>query len=294
MTTAPPKRDACGLRIQLLGAFRVSAGGGRIEAAEWPRRKAAGIVKLLALAPRHRLHREQVVDLLWPDFAPDAGLNNLHRTLHVARRVLQPDLTPGAPAAHLRLSGEVLDLCPSGRLSIDVEAFEAAAAVARQADEPAAYEAALRLYTGELLPEDRYDDWATGRRDRLSRLYLELSVELARLQATSGNLNAAISTLQRVVVNDPAHEEAHAILMRLHALAGRRHQALRQYQQLCAALRVELSTEPSADTQRLRQAILAGRVPIQELEIARPPAGAGPPRSAGRNGGWTRARHRDW
>jgi hypothetical protein len=37
--------------------------------ASWRLRKAAGLVKLLALAEGHRLHREQAMDLLWPDLA---------------------------------------------------------------------------------------------------------------------------------------------------------------------------------------------------------------------------------
>jgi DNA-binding SARP family transcriptional activator len=31
----------------------------------WRLRRARTLVKLLTLAPRHRLHREQVVDALW-------------------------------------------------------------------------------------------------------------------------------------------------------------------------------------------------------------------------------------
>jgi DNA-binding SARP family transcriptional activator len=44
---------------------------------------------------------------------------------------------------------------------VDVDAFEAAAARARTARDPTAYERALGLYGGELLPEDRYEPWRT-------------------------------------------------------------------------------------------------------------------------------------
>ena len=52
-------------------------------------RKAGGLVKLLALAPGHRLHREQVMNLLWPNHEAEAAANNLYRSLHFARRVLE-------------------------------------------------------------------------------------------------------------------------------------------------------------------------------------------------------------
>ncbi len=44
-----------------------------------------------------------------------------------------------------------------------------------------AYRAALALYTGELLPENRYDDWAEDRRDELGALAAELADELDAL-----------------------------------------------------------------------------------------------------------------
>jgi len=45
------------LRIELLGAFRVSIGTRTIEAEAWRLRKAASLVKLLALAPDVLSHR---------------------------------------------------------------------------------------------------------------------------------------------------------------------------------------------------------------------------------------------
>ena len=55
------------LRIWLLGGFQVGVGSRTIPRDAWHLRKAAALVKLLALAPSHLMHREQIVDLLWPD-----------------------------------------------------------------------------------------------------------------------------------------------------------------------------------------------------------------------------------
>jgi DNA-binding SARP family transcriptional activator len=43
------------IRIELFGGFRVTINGRPIAEEDWRRRKAAALVKLLALAPRHRL-----------------------------------------------------------------------------------------------------------------------------------------------------------------------------------------------------------------------------------------------
>ena len=76
--------------------------------------------QVVALAPYHRLHREQAMDLLWPDLASRSAANNLHQALHAARRTLEPD---AADFRYLTLRDEQLFLCPDGALRVDVDAF---------------------------------------------------------------------------------------------------------------------------------------------------------------------------
>jgi DNA-binding SARP family transcriptional activator len=64
-------------------------------------RAAKRLVRLLALAPQQRLHREHVIDRLWPHMGPEDGANNLHKALYVARRILEPDLPPRRAASYL-------------------------------------------------------------------------------------------------------------------------------------------------------------------------------------------------
>ena len=162
------------LRIWLLGGFRVSVGSRSIREEEWHLRKKS-LIKVLALSPGHHLHREQVTELLWPDLHQEAALNNLHYALHVARRTLEPAVLAGSSATasrYLHLQDEQLTLCPDSPLWVDVEAFEEAAATARHSLQPAAFRAAIDLYSGELLPQDRYEVWAEQRRAELRGRYL--------------------------------------------------------------------------------------------------------------------------
>ena len=164
--------------VSLLGGFTAAVDGGPVPERAWRLKKARELVKLLALAPGHRLHREQVMDVLWRDRAPAAAANNLHQAVYVARRALDGNA--------IVIREDLLHLAAD----VDVDRLELAAADARRARTPAAYRAALSLYGGELLPENRYDDWAEGRRDELSELAAELadgaafgSAEAARLPA---------------------------------------------------------------------------------------------------------------
>ncbi len=262
------------MRVWLLGGFRASVGSRVVEDAEWRSRKAAAVVKLLALAPGHRLHREQITALLWPDLGSKAASNNLHRSLHAARRILGGER---ATSPRLRLDGDLVSLCPERPLRTDVEAFEEAAMSARRAREPGAYRAAIELYAGELLPENRYEAWAEGRREELRNLSLTVLSELADLHEARGEHAPAIEALMRVVREEPTNEAAHASLMRLYAASGRRREALGQYGKLESILAVELDARPDAETRRLYREIQAGRLPTAR-PAERPPGDSRPPR----------------
>ena len=153
-------------------------------------------------------------------------------------------------------------LCPHGQVWVDAVAFEEAVNTARRSKDPAAYRAAIELYSGELLPEDRYEEWAEGRRQELRQTFLSLLVELAGLYQERGaeeDLAPAVQALQRVLAEEPTNEEAHVGLMRLYASSGRSGEALRQYGWLTEALFSGLGAEPSASTRSLREEISAGR-----------------------------------
>ena len=256
------------VRVRLLGGFRVSVGPRAITQDAWRLRKAAALVKLLALASGHRLHREQAMDLLWPDANRRASSNSLRSILHAARKILDPTMG----SRYLASEDETLVLCPEGDLWVDVDAFEEAAATARRAKEPATYRVAIDLYGGDLLPEDRYEEWTEGRRNELRQLYLALLVELAGLYEERREHDLAIEVLLKVTAEEPTSEEAHVALMRLHALLGRPERALAQYERLRDTLSRGLGTQPAASSHSLRDEIAAGNLsmtpagPSQEEE----------------------------
>jgi DNA-binding SARP family transcriptional activator/DNA-binding CsgD family transcriptional regulator len=251
------------LWIKLLGWFQVRVGTRDIPELAWGR-KAAGLIKLLALTPDHRLHRDQVQEALWPEATPAAGANRLHRTLHSARRTLEPDLRHAGQSAYLQLHGNMLILASSGAMWVDIDAFATAHLRAHRQMDPAAYHRALDLYTGDLLPEERYEEWAVSRREELRAMYLDGLLELAHLHEERGELEAAIQVLRRLVVSEPAHEEASVRLIRLYAQDGERYQALHQYQHLREALKREFDAEPTEVTERLYQRIRTGWYPMRE------------------------------
>jgi DNA-binding SARP family transcriptional activator len=100
------------VRVKLLGSFTISVGSRTISQDEWRLRKAANLIKLLALAPGHRLHREQLMEALWPDLGTNAASNNLRRVLHSTRKTLDP----AVGSRYLASQEGWLALCPGGAL----------------------------------------------------------------------------------------------------------------------------------------------------------------------------------
>src|SRR5215471_1115265 len=68
----------------------------------------------------------------------------------------------------------------------------------------------------------------------------------------------ALDAARRLTTIDPLREAGHQLLMRGLAGAGRRSDALRQYDELAHLLHKHLSVRPDADSEMLRQSIKNG------------------------------------
>ncbi|WP_129285678.1 AAA family ATPase [Streptomyces sp. GZWMJZ-114] len=246
---APP------LRVRLLGGFSVTRDGGAPSAQRWARPSARTLVKLLAVAPGHRLHREEVMSVCWPEADARAAAGSLRVALHAARHALEPELPPRAASSYLVADGALLSLAP-GLVRVDADEAESAARASLRLGRMPELSAALCLFTGELLPEDRYAHWAAARRGQLALLRERLLLRLAE-----GHLDAAperaAAFAQQVLAASPAEELAHRVLIDALLRQGLRRRAVHQYHVCREALDTELGVRPAPETERLHRAALA-------------------------------------
>jgi DNA-binding SARP family transcriptional activator len=225
------------VQVRLLGGFTVLVDGEPKPAGRWRRRHAATLVKLLALSPRGGLHRDRVVDALWPDATLDVALPRLHKAAHYARRDL-------GDREAVVLRDEVVALFPHATLEVDAITFEAAADVALAAKpvSPEACTQALK-HAGELLPGDLAVWWLDEPRERL------------RLRAAE--LLRGARRWAELVRMEPAHEQAHVELVREAVASGDRTSALRRYARMERALSTEFGISPGPEALALRERLLA-------------------------------------
>jgi DNA-binding SARP family transcriptional activator/pimeloyl-ACP methyl ester carboxylesterase len=226
------------VEIRLLGGFEVEVDGRTVPAEAWSRRHGSLLVKVLALAPGHRMHREQVLDALWPDVEIDSAVARMHKAAHYARTAL-------GRGDGVVLARGTVSLFPAHEVVVDIVTFEAAAATGHVDD-------ALDRYHGELLPDDPYEEWAFVPRERLQLRYREL-------------LRAA-QRWDELVLLDPTDEAAHVARMERLLDAGDRAGARRQFESLERVLHAELGIGPSAEALALYE-----RTHARQASPAAPP-----------------------
>jgi len=221
-----------GVQVGLLGGFSVVRDEALVPGDAWRRRHAAQLVQLLALSRDRRMHREQVVDALWPGLPWDDAAPRLHKAAHYARRALDD---PGAVV----LRHELVTLFPDrDDVEIDVDEFSRSATRALRAGDEALAAVALQWYGGPLLPHDPYQPWTEEPRRAVRQQHLDLLRLLGRWND--------------VLLEEPANEEAHLHIARQRAEAGDHRGALLQLERLEQALRGELGASPGPDAVRLR------------------------------------------
>ena len=265
------------LRVRLLGGFGVGRDGDDTEVSDWQRRSAKTLTKLLAAHPRHALHREQILDILWPEADLESALNSFGKALHAARRAIEPELPRRQNSAYLRLDNAMLTL-DMEHVAVDADRFEQLAQDALRGADVTALESALAAYGGELLPEDRYEDWCAERRSYLTELHIRVLLSLAEALEQRGDRNESADVLREILQKDQTREEVHRRLMQLYAEMGTPDQAVRQFHRCEEVLRRELDLAPQRETVLLYQNILASRIPQRGSAAATVAGRAGPTR----------------
>src|SRR5581483_5117250 len=260
------------LKVTTLGRFSVTRNEDPLSGGNWNRRRVCELFKILLSVDQHRLHREQIQEILWTASSIEQAANSFGKTLYLLRRALEPDLAPGKSSAYVSLDQDVLYLVPAS-IEIDADLFETHARQLQARvqgktkkdqylhllDE---FDRALDLYGGDYLPDDLYEDWAQRRRDRLRRLYSWLLEQAAQIALADARGEQASEYLRALLEQNQADESMHRELMLVYARMGRRNEAISLYQQLREALREEFNTVPLPETLELHRAIQAGRIPV--------------------------------
>jgi DNA-binding SARP family transcriptional activator len=245
--TEPP---ACDVSIRTLGGFAVMVCDEPVPASAWQSKVAREIVGMLAANRGRTLHREVVIERLWPDEDPAKAGNRLSVALSTIRSVLDPGRAHGSD--HYVVAARESVALNLSHVEIDVNAFfeeaQAGRALLRSGDREAGLErlrSAEARYLGEFLEDHPYADWAIGLREEARVEFISIARLLAKVDSEAGDHDAAARWYMRILEQDPYDEPAHLGLVTAMATAGRHGSARRLYRMYVSRM-AELEVEPAA------------------------------------------------
>lgn len=233
------------LEIYCFGGFRLLRGGRCLDGSAM-RPRVRSLLQLLALHACHPVHRELLLEALWPGVDIQAGIRNLQVTVSQLRAFLEPESPHGDRQQRLRREGESyrLALLPGDRC--DVREFESAVLDwknVRGAGSREAIVKPLRMarawYGGDLLPEAGPSEWVVGDRLRLRAMASTALAALAETELGLGRADAACDAARSSLEIDEYQDASWRVLIaayrRLgsHAAAER---ARREYEKILRGL----------------------------------------------------------
>ncbi|MHB2016593.1 MAG: BTAD domain-containing putative transcriptional regulator [Candidatus Xenobia bacterium] len=234
-------------QVDTLGPLHISRNGVEIPSAAWKRRKALELF-LLLLMRNGPMHREELMEQLFPDAGPKAAERDLRVMLHAMSDALEPERPPKQPTRLVERRQEALMLKPD-LLLCDRTEFERLLDAARRAANPLPlWQRALALYQGDFLEEFPYLESAAMERERLRGLFLDAGQRLATRALAHGDLDEAVRVAHAILARDRACEEAWRVLLEVHRRNGQTWLISRTWEQCVKALEEELGVEPSEAT----------------------------------------------
>jgi DNA-binding SARP family transcriptional activator len=228
------------LSIRTLGGFRVERDGEPVDSSQWRSKKSRQLFKMLLARYDRPVHREQLIDALWPDETEGNLGNRLAVAASTIRAVLDPDKEHPSDR-FLSGNAETLRL-GTEHMWIDVVEFFRLVESGSSGDHTA-LEQAVDLYRGDFLEEDRYEDWAQPLREAARAAYVAVLRKRADVEGER-SVDEGIAAQLRILEVDPWDEAAHLAIVSALRSAGRHGEAQRAYHRYEARMR-ELGLTPS-------------------------------------------------
>jgi ATP/maltotriose-dependent transcriptional regulator MalT/DNA-binding SARP family transcriptional activator len=259
-------RQVSRLQVYCLGDFRVELDQAALSDSAWKSKRAKTLLKMLLAQDDHKLLRDRVLEMLWPDDDPEKQRVAYNVLLHRMRKALEPDggPEPGKDVFCIQNDHDVLAL-NSTRVWTDVAEFRKRFGLAtrlKRAKDAGkaleAYESTLAVYKGDFLPDDAYNDWAVDARERLRSHYHKALEDAGEIAEFLEDRNKAAHFYDLRFSSDPCNEKSCRWLMTWHIDNGHRSEAVRTYERCERALSRDMDMEPEEQTRKIYRRIIGG------------------------------------
>lgn len=241
------------VEIRTLGKFALTVQDKPLSSSGKQQRKPRDLLKLLIAGGERGLPMEQAIDALCPAMSGKGAYKSYAMALHRLRKMIGEDSV---------LTGDGRVMLNPRSCWVDAWAFEALLAGGLSTAPGSArssIERAARLYAGPFLSDETGDPAITVFRERLHRKYLEAILTHGRELEARRDFEAALAWYRRGLDLDDLEEKFYQRLLYCCQILGRRAEGIAVYERCRQRLRVALGIAPSAQTDSLRDALLAAR-----------------------------------
>lgn len=230
------------LQIRCFGQFRMGWEGR--EPVKWRIEKARELFAFLLQNHGRNISKDEILDRLWPEDDPDRAVKQLYNGIYLIRKALEGygigrDLISINNNYNLELgpvdwdAGRFCELFkknPENRFD-GLEEMEA-------------------LYAGDYL-EGEYYPWSDFERERLLKLYEQVTLKLSKKYIKEKIYDHAVNILLKAYDKNPYSEDITELLLKLYNETGSRVNAIRHFNAYSDLIKKELGIMPAERLQEL-------------------------------------------
>ena len=253
------------LRIYLTGRMSVEHQGKLVDQDAFPAAQGLLAFARLVMDRRHAVSRDDLAQLLWPEKLPRTWEASLSAVVSKLRVILGKAGLKKGEVLSSALGCYQMNL-PS-KAWVDVEAAasaiheaEAARKAKKMAQSFSPAQIAFQISRRPFLAGGE-GPWVDGEREKLGTFFVRSCECLADCYIWNGEPSRAIEVSQLVVAREPFRETAYQLLMRAHAAAGNRAEALWVYEKCRKLIADELGADPSPATKAVYLQVLKSAKP---------------------------------
>jgi DNA-binding SARP family transcriptional activator len=251
------------IRVFLAGKVAVVGSDGRaVDEGSLPGHQGRVVLAMLAAERDRSVSRDELAEDLWNGGPPPAWENGVKALISKLRSALS-DVGVGGEAIAGAFGLYQLKLPPGTWIDLEAaaDALHRAETLAGKErwDDAAGWALATRAIATRPFLEGAVGPWAERRRARLRDHHLRSLEVLADVWIRRGDHVLAVADCEEALRSEPFRESLYRLLMRAHAAAGNRAEALRAYERCRDLLTGELGVDPSPETEAIYLEILRAR-----------------------------------
>lgn len=246
------------VHIRVLGTLEIHSWRTRIPSPSIRRHHVRGLLGLVSGASTE-LHRDQLIDALWPDLTYQSAINRLHHTLHLSRKMLSE-----VSWDHDWIGSSEQRIHLDSAVTTDAHQLSAVAENPGQFPDAVLFRV-VAAYQGDWVPGTSLGPLGDQIRADLRGKMQVVLTALCERAVAYGDAPVRRRLLEQLLAFDPSNERAYRELMRLDLELGRNQSVLKTWDKACRELPERLGLRPSAETRELAAQAQTG---VSDLEAA--------------------------